>query len=34
MDAFSNNYTVDQQWAYPDLDHTYELMKMFYENKL
>ena len=35
MEAFSNNYSVDQEWAHPNLDHAYELMeKMFYANKL
>jgi glycosyltransferase involved in cell wall biosynthesis len=34
MSNFNNNYNEDQIWAYPDLDHAYELMKMFYENKL
>jgi len=34
MDNFSTNYSNDQEWAYPDLDHTYLLMKSFYENKL
>lgn len=32
MEKFSTNYSSDQEWAYPDLDHTYLLMKMFYEN--
>jgi glycosyltransferase involved in cell wall biosynthesis len=27
MDKFSTNYSVDQEWAYPDLEHAYELMK-------
>ena len=34
MDTFSTNYSSDQEWAYPDLDSTYELMKNCYENKL
>jgi glycosyltransferase involved in cell wall biosynthesis len=34
MNGFSTSYTEDQEWGYPDLNHTYELMKMFYENKL
>lgn len=33
MDGFSTNYTEDQDWGYPNLDHTYELMKMFYDTK-
>lgn len=32
MDSFSTNYSSDQEWAYPDLDHAYELMLYFYEN--
>jgi glycosyltransferase involved in cell wall biosynthesis len=31
MEMFSTNYTKDQEWAYPDLDHAYELMKLFYD---
>jgi len=27
METFSANYTSDQEWAYPDLDHTYALME-------
>ena len=27
MESFSGNYTSDQQWAYPDLDHAYTLME-------
>jgi len=27
METFSGNYTSDQQWAYPDLDHVYTLME-------
>lgn len=27
MDAFSTNYSVDQEWGYPDLDHAYSLME-------
>lgn len=27
MSSFSTNYTEDQEWAYPDLDHAMELMK-------
>ncbi len=27
MDSFSTNYSSDQEWAYPDLEHAYELMK-------
>jgi glycosyltransferase involved in cell wall biosynthesis len=34
MGTFSTNYSVDQAWAYPDLDHAYELMKNCYENQL
>lgn len=33
MEQFSTNYSSDQEWAYPDLDHSYLLMKMFYENR-
>lgn len=33
MDTFSTNYSSDQEWAYPDLDHAYELMKQSYEKK-
>lgn len=34
MDSFSTNYSSDQEWAYPDLDHAYELMLYFYENQI
>ena len=34
MDKFSTNYSVDQEWAYPDLEHAYELMKECYENSI
>jgi glycosyltransferase involved in cell wall biosynthesis len=34
MDKFSTNYSVDQEWAYPDLEHAYELMLYFYENQI
>ena len=34
MESFSTNYSVDQEWAYPDLDHVYELMKIRYDNKI
>jgi glycosyltransferase involved in cell wall biosynthesis len=34
MDKFSTNYSVDQEWAYPDLEHAYELMKDCYENSI
>ena len=27
METFSVNYTSDQEWAYPDLEHTYALME-------
>lgn len=27
MESFSTNYSSDQEWVYPDLDHAYELMK-------
>ena len=27
METFSSNYTSDQEWAYPDLEHTYALME-------
>lgn len=33
MESFSTNYSSDQEWAYPDLDHAYELMKSSYEKK-
>jgi len=33
METFSTNYSSDQDWAYPDLDHCYELMKKSYEKK-
>ena len=32
MNAFSTNYSSDQDWGYPNLDHAYELMKEMYEN--
>ena len=32
MESFSTNYSVDQEWSYPELDHAYELMKKCYEN--
>ena len=32
MESFSTNYSVDQEWAYPDLEHVYELMKKCYED--
>jgi hypothetical protein len=34
MDKFSTNYSVDQEWAYPDLEHAYQLMKDCYENSI
>lgn len=34
MESFSTNYSVDQDWAYPDLDNAYEVMKKCYENQL
>lgn len=34
MREFSANYSEDQIWAYPELDHVIELMKLNYENKL
>ena len=34
MESFSVNYLSDQEWAYPDLDHAYDLMKKFYKDKL
>lgn len=34
MESFSTNYSSDQEWAYPDLDHAYELMRKCYEDKL
>jgi len=33
MESFSKNYTSDQEWAYPDLDHAYELMENKVNNK-
>lgn len=27
MESFSSNYTSDQEWAYPDLEHAYMLME-------
>lgn len=27
MESFSTNYTEEQEWAYPDLDHAYSLME-------
>jgi len=27
METFSKNYTTDQEWAYPDLNHAYDLME-------
>lgn len=33
MDTFSTNYSSDQEWAYPDLEHACELMKQSYEKK-
>lgn len=32
MDSFSTNYSSDQEWAYPDLEHAYDLMIKMYEN--
>jgi hypothetical protein len=32
MDSFSKNYSNDQLWAYPDLDHVGVLMEKFYKN--
>lgn len=34
MDSFSTNYSSDQEWAYPDLESAYEVMKNSYENQL
>ena len=34
MDSFNSAYSDDQEWAYPDLDHAYELMIKIYENQL
>lgn len=34
MESFSTNYSVDQEWSYPELDHAYELMRNCYENQL
>ena len=33
MDSFSTNYSSDQEWAYPDLEHACHLMKESYEKK-
>lgn len=33
MEKFSTNYSIDQEWGYPDLDHAYNLMKKCYEGK-
>jgi glycosyltransferase involved in cell wall biosynthesis len=33
MESFSTNYSIDQEWAYPNLDSAYELMKKCYEAK-
>jgi len=33
MDTFSTNYSSDQEWAYPDLEHACYLMKQSYEKK-
>lgn len=32
MDSFSTNYSSDQFWAYPDLDHAHTLMENIYKN--
>jgi glycosyltransferase involved in cell wall biosynthesis len=29
METFSRNYTADQEWGYPDLNHAYELMSNY-----
>ena len=34
MESFSTNYSSDQEWAYPDLDHAYDLMENCYEDTL
>ena len=34
MESFNSAYSNDQEWAYPDLDHAYELMIKIYENQL
>ena len=34
METFSTNYTVDQLWAYPDLEHVYQLMTMYYQQSV
>lgn len=34
MDKFSTYYSSDQEWAYPDLEHAYDLMKKYYENQI
>ncbi len=31
MTSFSNNYTEDMKWAYPNLDHAGLLMQEYYE---
>jgi len=33
MSTFSTNYSSDQEWAYPNLEHAYYLMKQSYEKK-
>lgn len=30
MSLYNTNYSSDQEWAYPDLDHAYELLKNSY----
>jgi len=32
MDSFSTNYSSDQEWAYPDLEHAWELLIKSYED--
>lgn len=34
MSLFSSNYTEEQLWAYPDLDHAGELMRKIYEESV
>lgn len=34
MESFSTNYSSDQEWAYPDLDHVHQLMKDCYKANL
>lgn len=33
MSIFSSNYTEEQLWAYPNIDHAVELMRKYYSNR-